>query len=356
VQDIDATIAVTGMNATDNPAPGVAVARSLRHEPSFRGRVIGLGYDALDPGFYAEGLLDGGVILPYPSAGRDAMLAALAQAKHEFGIDVVIPTLDSELRAIASAGPELEALGIRTFVPRIDSLERASKPRLHELARSPGVIVPDSEPIVSADAIPKLVKRFGLPIMIKGVYYGGDVAHSEADAVLSFHRYVATWGVPVVVQRFIPGEEYNVAAVGDGEGGLVGAVAMRKMMITDKGKGWSGVTVDNPALLDMTRAVVAALRWRGPLEVEILRHKDSGELNVVEINPRFPAWVHLSTGAGQNLPYACALLALGHPAPPMPAYRSGVLFVRISLDQISDLSTFEQLTASGLMRPRQVTR
>jgi carbamoyl-phosphate synthase large subunit len=162
--------------------------------------------------------------------------------------------------------------------------------------------------------------------------------------------------VPVVVQRFIPGEEYNVAAVGDGEGGLVGAVAMRKMMITDKGKGWSGVTVDNPALLDMTRAVVTALQWRGPLEVEILRHKDSGELNVVEINPRFPAWVHLSTGAGQNLPYACALLALGHPAPPMPAYRSGVLFVRISLDQISDLSTFEQLTASGLMRPRQVTR
>ena len=63
---LDVTVAVTGMNATDNPAPGVAVARSLRHEPQFAGRVIGLGYDTLDPGFYAEGLLDGGVILPYP--------------------------------------------------------------------------------------------------------------------------------------------------------------------------------------------------------------------------------------------------------------------------------------------------
>jgi carbamoyl-phosphate synthase large subunit len=344
------------MNATDNPAPGVAVARSLRHEPGFRGRIIGLGYDALDPGFYAEGLLDAGAILPYPSAGRDALLGALARVQRKLGIDALIPTLDSELRAVASAGPELDAMGIRTFVPTLDSLEQASKPRLHELARAPGIEVPDSEPIVSTDAISKLIKRFGLPIMIKGVYYGGDVIHSEADAIHAFHRYVATWGVPVVVQRFIPGEEYNVAAIGDGDGGLVGAVAMRKMMITDKGKGWSGVTVDNPELIEMTKAVVTALRWRGPLEVEVLRKHDSGELFVVEINPRFPAWVHLATGAGQNLPYACALLALGLPAPrPMPPYRSGTLFVRIALDQISNLSTFEQLTASGLMRASKVS-
>lgn len=357
MESITSTIAVTGMNATDNPAPGVAVARSLRHESGFRGRIIGLGYDALDPGFYAEGLLDGGAILPYPSAGREAMIGALSHVKSELGIDALIPTLDSEMRAVASAEADLEALGIRTFVPTMDSLERASKARLHELARAPGVQVPDSEPIVSVESIPKLIKRFGLPIMIKGVYYGGDVVHSEADAVHAFHRYVATWGVPVVVQRYVPGEEYNVAAIGDGRGGLVGAVAMRKMMITDKGKGWSGVTVDNPGLLAMTRAVVEALSWRGPLEVEVLRHKDSGDLFVAEINPRFPAWVHLSTGAGQNLPYACALLALGLPVPnPMPAYRSGTVFVRISLDQISDLSTFEQLTASGLMRPKQVSR
>jgi len=356
LEPITATLAVTGMNATDNPAPGVAVARSLRHEPTFQGKIIGLGYDALDPGFYAEGLLDGGAILPYPSAGRDVMLAALARAKHEFGIDAIIPTLDSEMRALAAAESDLAALGIRTFVPTIESLERASKARLHLLASAPGVSVPDSEPINSADAVAKLVKRFGLPVVMKGVYYGGDVVHSEAEAVHAFHRYAATWGVPVVVQRFIPGEEYNIAAIGDGEGGLVGAVAMRKMMITDKGKGWSGITVDNPGLISLTRAVVQALQWRGPLEVEVLRENSTGDLYIIEINPRFPAWVHLSTGAGQNLPYACALLALGQSVPnPMPPYKSGTVFVRISIDQITDLSTFEQLTASGLMRPKQVS-
>lgn len=168
--------------------------------------------------------------------------------------------------------------------------------------------------------------------------------------MISFHKFVATWGVPVILQKFVAGEEYNVAAIGDGAGGLVGAVAMRKMALTDKGKGWSGVTVDNPALLEMTGAVVEALKWRGPLEVEFMRESSTGDLYVAEINPRFPAWVYLSAGAGQNLPFACVRLAMGLPvATPMPPYKPGTLFVRISLDQISDLRTYEQLTALGVL-------
>ncbi len=50
------TVAITGMNAGDNPAPGVGVARALRLDPNFAGRVIGLGYDALEAGFYTRRL------------------------------------------------------------------------------------------------------------------------------------------------------------------------------------------------------------------------------------------------------------------------------------------------------------
>ncbi len=344
------TVAITGMNATDNPAPGVAVARALRDEPAFRGKIVGLGYNALDPGFYASGLLDGGAILPYPSAGRDALRKHLLEVRETFGIDVFLPTLDSELRGAIALSEELESIGIRTFLPTLDSLERSSKPRLHELNRAPGVSVPDSEPVTSADAIPRAIRKYGLPIVVKGPYYGGEVAHGEADALAAFHRFLAMWGGPVVVQRFVAGEEYNIAAIGDGHGGMVGAVAMRKMALTDKGKGWSGITVDNPALIELTAAVIKALQWRGPLEVEVLRESSSGELFVAEINPRFPAWIYLSAGAGQNLPWAALRLALGLEIPrPLPAYRPGTMFVRISLDQICDLRTYEQLSARGLL-------
>ena len=45
------TVAVTGMNAVpENPGPGLGVARCLREAFGDRVRIIGLGYDALDPG------------------------------------------------------------------------------------------------------------------------------------------------------------------------------------------------------------------------------------------------------------------------------------------------------------------
>ena len=215
----------------------MAVARALRHEPAFEGRIIGLGYNALDPGFYMEGLLDGGGVLPYPSSGKDALLARLKALRETFGIDVLVPTLDSELRAVIGLSAELRAMGIRTYLPSLESLERSSKPRLAELNQTQGVRVPDSEAISTADAIGRIGERFGFPLMVKGPYYGGDIAYSESDAVISFHKFVATWGVPVILQKFVAGEEYNVAAIGDGAGGLVGAVAMRKMALTGQGQG-----------------------------------------------------------------------------------------------------------------------
>ncbi len=347
---VECSIAVTGVNATDNPAPGVAVARALRHEPKFAGRVVGLGYDALDPGFYADGLLDGGAILPFPSAGRGVFFDRLRELKGVLGFDVLIPTLDSEMRAVSVLSEALRAERILTFVPTLDAIERSSKPRLAQLGEAAGIRVPESEAVVTSDALSKSARRLGLPMVVKGLYYGARVVHTDADAVSAFHHFSATWGVPVIVQRHVDGDEYNVAALGDGKGNLVGAVAMRKLALTDKGKGWAGVTVDNPALLAIAERVVGALRWKGPLEVEILAAKNGTDLFVIEINPRFPAWIYLAAGAGQNLPYACLGLALGMNVPSrLPPGRPGTMFVRISLDQIADLSTYSRLVASGIV-------
>ncbi len=349
---VDVTVAVTGMNATDNPAPGVPVARALRHEPGFRGRIVGLGYDALDPGFYAQGLVQCGAILPYPSAGREALRERLRWVRDELGMDVLLPNLDSELRAVIALAPELERAGTRTFLPSLESLERTSKVNLPKLAEHVDIDIPPSQALLTADGIADAASRFGLPLVVKGVYYGATVAHSESDARAAFQRYAAQWGVPVIVQKFIAGEEYNVAALGDGRGNTTGAVAMRKTMVTDKGKGWCGVAIENERLTELTRLVIGHLAWRGPLEVEILRDAQTGQYYIIEINPRFPAWIYLSAGAGLNLPYLLVRHALGLPLPdPLPRYRPGTMFVRISLDQISDLATYEQLSTSGALRP-----
>ncbi|MEY4110388.1 MAG: hypothetical protein RLZZ46_743, partial [Bacteroidota bacterium] len=52
------TVAVTGLNAIDSPGPGVAVIRAIRECTDWDARIIGLSYEALEPGIYMDGICD----------------------------------------------------------------------------------------------------------------------------------------------------------------------------------------------------------------------------------------------------------------------------------------------------------
>jgi carbamoyl-phosphate synthase large subunit len=346
------TIAVTGLNATDNPGPGVAVIRALRDAPGFDGTLIGLAYDTLDPGLYAKDIgMSGAYLIPYPSQGSEVLLARLQYVHSQVPLDVIIPTLDAELPSFLAIEDDLARLGIGMFVPTRQQFDLRSKSRLAELGRLAGIDVPEERVITSVDALYRIHEEIPYPLMIKGTYYGAEIAHGLDEAIAAFHHAVAKWGVPVIVQKFHAGEEYDVVAVGDGKGGLVGAVPMKKTFVTDKGKGWAGVAVRDPVLLDVTRRFMKASHWRGPCEMEVLRTPE-GRYFLIEINPRFPAWTYLSAGAGQNLPWAVARLAAGEAIEPLPDYRAGTLFVRIAIDQIASIEDFEQITTRGELAPR----
>lgn len=356
----DLNIAVTGLNATDNPGPGVSVIRGLRLEPRFRGQIVGLAYDTLDPGLYARDLeLAGSFLIPYPSQGIEALRERLLYVHSRIPLDVIIPTLDSELPSMIALEPELRELGIRMYLPTREQFELRSKVRLAELGRNAGIAVPESRVISDANELYRIHEHVSYPFMLKGVFYGAHIAHGLDEAMAVFHSTVAKWGVPVIVQKFHPGEEYDVVAVGDGQGGLVGAVPMKKTFVTDKGKGWAGVAVKDPNLIEMTRKFMAHTRWRGPCEVEVLRTND-GQYFLIEVNPRFPAWTYLSAGAGQNLPWAVAQLAAGEAIEPLPDFKAGTMFVRIAIDQIATMEDFQQIASSGervaesVARPRVV--
>ena len=347
------TVAVTGLNATDNPGPGISVIRSLRHDPDFQGRVVGLAYDSLDPGIYAEGIVDDVFLIPYPSQGVEALWERLAYIRERTGMRVVIPTLDSELPSFMALEDRLRDLGVGTFTCTKDQYDLRAKDRLAEMGRDAGIPVPATKVISDAQSLVSIHEDIPYPFYVKGLYYGAKLARSLDEAVAAFHRIVAEWGVPVIIQQAIPGDDLDVVAVGDGEGGLIGAVPMRKTYITDKGKGWAGVAIRDPALLDMTRRFMEHSQWRGPCEVEVLKDPDGG-YHLLEINPRFPAWTYLSAGAGMNLPMAVTRLAAGESVAPMTTFEAGTMFVRIALDQIAKMSDLQQIASTGeLLRGEQ---
>jgi carbamoyl-phosphate synthase large subunit len=337
---------VTGLNATDNPGPGVGVLRSLRAAGDAHYHLVGLAYDALDPGAYAKDVADAVFMIPYPSQGIDAFLARIEHIHARTPIDVVIPTLDAELPSFIATKSRLDGMGIRSVLPTREQLEMRDKMRLAELGRVAGLPVP-RECVVSSPADLAVVhEKVRYPFFVKGPFYGATLARSLDQAVAAYHKALATWGPPVIVQELIEGEEYDVIALGDGLGGLLGAVPMKKMLLTDKGKGWAGITIKAPGLLDLAAQFMKATQWAGGCEIEVIRDRQ-GNHHVIEINPRFPAWVYLSTAAGINMPHLLTQVALGKQVAPRTEYRVGTMFVRISLDQVVDLRDFQQFMISG---------
>jgi carbamoyl-phosphate synthase large subunit len=340
------TVAVTGLSITDNPAPGIAVVRALRLHPGFRGRIVGLAYDALEPGVYARDLVDDVFLLPYPSQGLEAFEARLRHVHARVGLDVVLPNLDVELPLFMALAPVLDELGVGRFIPTPEQFELRSKAHLEELGRRADLRVPATRLVNDARELYRLHEELPFPWFVKGLYYGAERARSVDEAVGAFHRMVARWGLPALVQAEVRGDEVDVVAVGDGEGGLVGAVPMKKMLLTDKGKGWAGVAIGDGRVLELTRRFMAASRWRGPCEVELIRDRE-GEYHLLEVNPRFPAWCYMSAGAGANLPLAVLERAAGLPPTPLGEYRVGTMFMRMSLDHIVSLSDFERIASDG---------
>lgn len=337
------TLAVTGLNNTDNPGPGVPVIRAAKESEDFDVRIIGLVYENLEPGIYMEGLCDRIFQIPYPSAGSDDLIERIEQINYQEKIDVLIPNFDAELFPFMKNEQRLLDKGIHTFLPSLKQFQERDKDKLADYGKKYGVKVPGSINLGTVQQISDLEDKFDYPVMIKGQFYDAYEANNEEQVKQAFYKISAKWGFPVIAQEFVKGTEVNVIALGDGKGNTIAAVPMRKQYITDKGKAWGGITLADEKMMELTRMLIRKTKWKGGMELELIK-TNNGEYFLIEINPRIPAWVYLAVGAGQNIPDALIKLALGWDVKPMTEYKIGKMFVRYSYDMIVDLEKFAAIS------------
>lgn len=340
------TVAVTGLNAVDSPGPGVAVIRGIRDCEDFDVRIIGLSYESLEPGIYMPGIADKVYQIPYPAAGTEALLGRLEYIHEIEKLDVIIPNFDAELHNFIKLSPKLKEMGIHTFLPTLEQFEARDKINLFEFGKKHGLMVPKDKVIYDVSELNAVSKEFSYPMVIKGKYYEATVAYTLEQAQKAFHKLNAKWGLPIIIQEFINGTEVNIAALGDGNGQTISAIPMRKLFITDKGKAWAGITLEDKSLIELAEKFIRATKWKGGFELEIMRTSD-GKPYIMEVNPRFPAWIYLTTGAGQNQPAALVKMAMGQKIEPYQNYAVGKIFVRYAWDQITDVSEFQKISAFG---------
>jgi len=340
------TVAISGLNAIDNPGPGVAVARGLREAESFDVRIIGFSYESLEPGIYMHQLIDKVYQIPYPTAGTDVLMERLKYIHQVENLNLIIPNFDAELSSFMLLEKDLDRMGIKTYLPTDQQFEERHKVNLPEFGEKYDIKVPKSKPVFEMSEIYRLNEDFVYPLLVKGKFYDAYVAYDAEQARGFFNKISAQWGLPIIIQEFVRGNEYNITGLGDGKGNTIAAVPMRKQYITDKGKAWGGISIADEKMLELTNHFVKQTKWRGGFELELMKTQE-GEFYLLEINPRMPAWIYLAVGVGQNIPEALVQLAMGKEVKPFKDYKIGKMFVRYAFDMIVDIKEFEQISTTG---------
>ena len=339
-------IAVSALNAIDSPGPGVSVIRAIRECKDFDVRIIGLSYESLEPGLYMHDLVDKSYQIPYPSGGTDSLMARLLYIHEIEKLNVIIPNFDAELFNFIKLRGKLTELGIHTFLPDLDQFEARDKIKLYQFGKKNGLIIPADKIIYDSHEIEKAAKELDYPLVIKGKFYDAIIANTLEQAQKAFYKIQAKWGLPIIIQEFINGTEINIAVLGDGEGNAISIIPMRKLYITDKGKAWAGITIDDESFIDLARKFIKATKWRGGCELEVMQTSE-GKPYIMEVNPRFPAWIYLTAAAGQNQPAALVKLAIGEKVEPFTNYEVGKIFVRYSWDLITNINEFQKISGIG---------
>ncbi len=340
-----ATVIVSGMNAGDNPGPGIGVARSLKKEKDIQTDIIGLAYNAMESGLYMDWVVDKSYIMPSPATDSQAYLERLLTICDKVRPDMIIPNLDAELPFYIHHAQTLADHGVQTFLPDMQRFRLRGKDHLKAVAEGMGLRLPKTRLVHLPDDLADAVEDMGLPLMVKGIYYEAYRAETLHEVETHCGRLADVWGYPVILQEIVQGEHLNASGVGCGQGQLLGLVGIKKTSLTTLGKIWTGVTIRNPAMSDAAERFVKHFGWRGPFELECILAGD--DIYLIEINPRFPAWIYFAAEVGINLPARMLRHCLNLQNAALPLYEAGKLFVRYSYELVTDMTSFQNLILQG---------
>ncbi len=253
--------------------------------------------------------------------GDDPRFAAdvLARCTRE-RIDVLVPTVDSELLPLARMRDRFAADGVALVLASEATLAVClDKWALAECCRGrvrvPATVVADDAFDPAAVALPAIVKpRSGSGSRgIRLVERRAELEALDRDGTL-------------LVQEHLPGPEHSLDVLARADG-HVAAVVPRERLKVDSGIAVTGRTLHDDALERFAREVAAAIGLTTVANVQV-KHAADGEPALLEVNPRFPGTMPLTIAAGVDMPRLAIGEALGAPVPDGPLEFSDIAMVR----------------------------
>jgi carbamoyl-phosphate synthase large subunit len=255
-----------------------------------------------------------------PRGDAPELVPALLAACRARKIDLMLPTVDAEFVPLALARADFEALGVALPISPLDCL-RVCRDKHALLARVKGIVpVPEYEPLTpEAAARVTSFPRFVKPRLGAGSRGAEKITRREdLDALPQDGS--------ILVQEYLPGEEYSVDVYVRGDGRVIAAVP-RERMKTDSGIAVTARTVDVPEVIEAARRVAEEIGVRYVANVQFKRAAD-GIFKLLEVNPRFPGTLPLTTAAGVDMPKLLVDDVAGKKLPDGPLPFKEIMVVR----------------------------
>ncbi len=291
------------------------------------------------------------VIAPFSDEAR--VLDDLDALARTFAVRPVLFYGNDQQLLVISRNRERLAHGYRFLLPAADVVEAmVDKSRFAHRAAARGLPVPITAGAGDAELVP-------LPCVIKPSVHIGWLGHAalhtsgprkaliattaaERDAL---HARVSAFTDEFVVQQYIPGGEdqiYSYHAYVDARGRVLARFVGKKVRTFPREAGVSTYLglVKDPGVIEIGDRAVAALGIVGPVKIDLKRHADTGELFILEVNPRFNLWHHLGAASGINLPRIAYADLVGDPIDAPSDYATDIHWLAFGDDLRSFLRSY----------------
>lgn len=258
-----------------------------------------------------------------PPDGSDAFAAALLETCRRYTIDVIIPTRDGELIQLEGLRRELTALNVALPLPGRSQLEIClDKKRFHDFCVEKGFPV---LPTVNPD------DKSSFPLFVRAINTSnGKVAYEVPD--LKVWEMLGLDRTHHICQPICTDNEYSVDLLMDLDGKALQAVARHRQRLVN-GESWRSEIVALPDLEAMVMAVGEHLGLKAHNLVQAFV-SDSGDIHLIEVNPRFGGCSNLSVAGGLDSPRRIIQMVQGNTADACvnAPIRTGLQSNRYSLD------------------------
>ncbi len=270
----------------------------------FKGKVVAVDGNDLAPAQYAadERLL-------VPDVEDKAYLPTLLEICKEHEIKAVVPLTDLDIELLGRAEDQFAASGISVFVPDPE-VARATfdKYEAHLLFTKLGL------PSPSTYLPHEMPDDADYPVVVKPRHGSGGRNIYRANDKKQMEFFVDYVDEPVMVQRFMGGDEFSIDILCDGDGRCLNAIP-RTMIESRGGESIKGESIRDDELIELGRTVGESLPCRGPATVQCFKDPEFG-MGITDVNCRFGGAFPAPMYAGGNYPELILRMAHGEKIEP----------------------------------------